>query len=135
DRSATVAVILPRTQRKEQRSQRSNTHTGNSRQTLFDLLSRTVAGVACWSWRCAAPPLPLCSLCSVSSVLFLCDLGCLYSFEEARVAVFPHSVPVKAAAVHCDVDARRQRLHERQRAAEIEEAVRAAERVGDHRAG
>src|SRR5205807_4202522 len=77
---------------------------------------------------------PLCPLCSVSSVLFLCVLGCLYSFEEARAAVFPHSVPVEAAAVHRDVDARRQRLHERQRAAEIEEAVRAAERVGDHRA-
>ena len=38
-------------------------------------------------------------------------------------------------SVHGDVDAGRQDLHERQRAAEIEQTVRAAEGVGHHRAG
>ena len=68
----------------------------------------------------------------VSFVLLHASHTCL---ECPGVPVLPHPVPVEAAAVHRDVDARRQRLHERQRAAEVEQAVRAAERVRDHRAG
>ena len=55
--------------------------------------------------------------------------------ELAALAVFADPVPRKAFAVHGNVNAGRQHLHERERASEIEEAVGAAEGVGDHRAG
>src|SRR5437588_1894183 len=56
-------------------------------------------------------------------------------FELATLAIFPYAVPRKTFSVHGEVDARRQYLHEGERAAEIEKAVGAAERVGDHGAG
>ena len=52
-----------------------------------------------------------------------------------RSRFFRTSSQREVLAVHRDVDARRQHLRERQRAAEIEEPVGAAERVGHHRAG
>jgi hypothetical protein len=55
--------------------------------------------------------------------------------EDPELPVLDHVVPGEAAAIHGDVDAARQRLHERERAAEIEEAIRAAEGIGHHRAG
>ena len=56
-------------------------------------------------------------------------------FEHSGLAVLPHRVPREVLAVHRDVDARRQHLRERQRAAEVEQPIRAAERVRNHRAG
>src|SRR5262245_54759146 len=50
-------------------------------------------------------------------------------------AVFPDLVPLEMRAVHRNVDARRQHLDERQGAAEIEQSIRASERIGHHRAG
>ena len=55
--------------------------------------------------------------------------------EDAVLPVLPDLVPAEVLAVHRDVDAGRQHLRERQRAAQIEQAVGAAERVGHHRAG
>src|SRR5436190_15199318 len=55
--------------------------------------------------------------------------------ECSRGFVLAHVVPVEAPPVHGHVDAVRKRLRERERAAEVEEAVRAAERVGHHRSG
>src|SRR5471032_2352854 len=58
-----------------------------------------------------------------------------YVLESSAVAILPHPVPLEASAVHRDVDAGRERLHERQRAAQVEQSVRASERVRNHRAG
>src|SRR5262245_579114 len=44
--------------------------------------------------------------------------------ERAGCSILPDSVPLEAPSVHRDVDARRQQLHERQGAAQVEEAVR-----------
>ena len=55
--------------------------------------------------------------------------------EDAGLAVLAHAVPRKAAAVHRDVDAGRKHLREAERAAQVEQPVRAAEGVRHHRAG
>src|SRR5262245_2878004 len=55
--------------------------------------------------------------------------------ECTRFTVLAHLVPLEPSSIHRDVDAGREHLHERQRAAEIEEAVGAAERVRNHRTG
>ena len=54
--------------------------------------------------------------------------------ELAAFAVFPDAVPRKAFAVHGNVNSGWQNLHKGESAAEIEEAVRAAKGIGDHRA-
>src|SRR6516225_8340987 len=58
-----------------------------------------------------------------------------HRLEGSGVSVLSHAIPLEAAAVHRDVDAGRQNLDERQRAAQVEQPVRAAERVRDHRTG
>src|SRR5437588_464563 len=55
--------------------------------------------------------------------------------ELAPVAILATAVPGKALAVHRDVDAMRQDLHEGERAAKIEEAIGATEGVRNHRPG
>src|SRR5436190_14950580 len=55
--------------------------------------------------------------------------------ELAALAVFPDPVPGKALTVYGNVNSGRQRLHERECAAQIEEAVGTAKGVGDHRSG
>src|SRR5207253_2151795 len=55
--------------------------------------------------------------------------------EHAQRRVLPHAVPGEAPSVHRDVDAGRQDLHEGERASQVEEPVRASERVRDHRPG
>src|SRR4051794_31455733 len=57
-----------------------------------------------------------------------------YRLEYTGVPILPHLVPIEAPAVHRDVDAGPQHLHERQCAAEVEQTIRAAEGVRDHRA-
>ena len=49
--------------------------------------------------------------------------------EYADVPVFPDVVPAEAPAVHGHVHAGRQRLHEAQRAAQVKQAVGAAEDI------
>ena len=49
--------------------------------------------------------------------------------EHARRRVLPDLVPLEVLPVHRDVDAGRQHLRERQRAAEVEQSVRTAEGV------
>lgn len=67
---------------------------------------------------------------------YMCKIKVLRNFFKLpALAIFAHVVPRKIFAVHRNVNAVRQRLHERQRAAEIEQAVRAAERIRNHRAG
>src|SRR5205823_11494907 len=62
-------------------------------------------------------------------------LGLRNFFELAALAVFPDTVPGKALTVYGNVNSRWQHLHERERAAKIEETVGAAKGVGDHRSG
>src|ERR1700693_1071339 len=54
--------------------------------------------------------------------------------EDAESGVLPDAVPTEAASVHGDGDAGGKDLDEGERAAEVEEAVRASEGIGDHRA-
>src|SRR5688572_31260767 len=54
------------------------------------------------------------------------------SLEHAGLAILAHVIPREAAPIHRDVDTRRERLHERERAPEVEEPIGAAERVRDH---
>ena len=56
-------------------------------------------------------------------------------FELAAFAVFPDAVPGKTLTVYGNVNSGRQCLHERERAAKIEETVGTAKGVGDHRSG
>src|ERR1043166_7903593 len=74
------------------------------------------------------------SLDLIDTAGHLSELFCS-RLEHARLPVLAHGVPPEMPAVHRHVDARWQHLNERQRAAEIEQSVRAAERVRDHRAG
>ncbi len=53
----------------------------------------------------------------------------------AAFAIFPDAVPRKIFAMYGNVNSRGERLHERERAAQIEEAVGTAEGIGDHRSG
>src|SRR4029453_13791667 len=55
-------------------------------------------------------------------------------FEYTRLTILAHGVPREVPAVHPRVDAGGQGLDERQRAAEVEQSVGAAERVRHHRA-
>ena len=55
--------------------------------------------------------------------------------EAAVRGVLADAVPGKVLTVHRDVDAGRQHLDERQRAAEVEQPVRAPERIRHHRSG
>src|SRR5580765_1042814 len=52
--------------------------------------------------------------------------------EHACLAILPDVIPREALPVHRDVDTDGQCLHERKRAAEVEETVGAAEGVRDH---
>src|SRR3546814_17881060 len=56
-------------------------------------------------------------------------------FEPVRVHVLAHLERVPDAAVHGDVDARRQRLHRADRAADVELGIRTAEARRVPRAG
>src|SRR5437762_1580351 len=47
----------------------------------------------------------------------------LYRLEHSGLTIFFHTIPHEAAPVHRDVDARREHLRERQRAAQIEQPV------------
>src|SRR5947209_17581785 len=58
-----------------------------------------------------------------------------YRLERPGLSILPHAIPLEAPPVHRHVYARLKHLHERERAAEIEQAVRTAERVRHHRAG
>ena len=61
--------------------------------------------------------------------------GLRAALELTALAILSHTVPGKTFAVHGDVNPMRQRLNERECAAEIEESVGAAKCLGDHRAG
>jgi hypothetical protein len=53
----------------------------------------------------------------------------------SRLPVFSHIIPIKISAIHGYINANRQRLNKCQCASQVEEAIRAAELVGYHRAG
>src|SRR5258705_742939 len=55
--------------------------------------------------------------------------------ENAAFLVLAHVVPGEHAAVHRDIGIRRKRLRHREREPEIEERVRALDRVRNHSAG